>query len=237
VTLTTTVAAFDVDGTITDRDCVVPFMRRVTGTRRIAGRLVARPDRMIPVLARRDRDQLKALAAAAAFRARCIDDLAAIGASFAQYVHDHWLRQDTVALLDGHRIAGDRVVLVSASFDIYLRPLGRLLGVDEVLATRLQARDGVATGALDGLNCRGPEKVRRLHEWLDTELDTAPDRGATAQNDAGSGRARARVVAYGDSVGDRELLADANEAHWVTLPRSARRARDRVAPGVGGAVE
>lgn len=227
--MTVTVAAFDVDGTITDRDCVVPFMRRVSGTRRIAGRLVTRPDRMVPVLARRDRDQLKALAAAAAFRGRRMDDLAAIGATFAQNVHEHWLRPETVALLEEHRDAGDRVVLVSASFEIYLRPLGRLLGVDDVLATRLLARDGVATGALDGPNCRGPEKVRRLHRWLDRSIGA----GSTGEIEAGTGRARARVVAYGDSAGDREMLADADEAHWVTVPRSSKRSRERMSAHPG----
>lgn len=214
-----TVAAFDVDGTVTDRDCVVPFMRRVTGTRRVAQRLVARPDRMVPVLARRDRDQLKALAAAAAFRGRRLDDLAAVGAAFAQHVHDNWLRPDTVAILQTHRSVGDRVVLVSASFEIYLRPLGELLGVDGVLATRLMTRDGVVTGALDGPNCRGPEKVRRLHRWLDCSLGD----GTTGECERGSGRARARIVAYGDSAGDRELLADADEAHWMNRSRTTRR--------------
>ena len=35
------VAAFDVDGTITRRDCVVPFLRRVAGTATLGRRLVA----------------------------------------------------------------------------------------------------------------------------------------------------------------------------------------------------
>ncbi len=199
--MTVTVAAFDVDGTVTDRDCVVPFMRRVTGVRRIVPRLAARPLALGRALARRDRDEVKALAAAAAFRGEPLVDLSEHGESFAQIVHDRWLRDDTLELLRAHRAAGDRVVLVSASFEVYLRPLGELLGADDVLATRLQLAGGVATGALDGPNCRGPEKVRRLHEWIIREY------GA---------RDRVRVVAYGDSKGDRELLADADEACWMT---------------------
>lgn len=193
----TTVAAFDVDGTITTRDCVVPFMRRVTGARRIVPRLGVRPDRLIPVLAGRDRDRLKALAAAAAFRGLRYDELCSIGASFADMVHERWLRRDTLEVLQRHRDEGNRTVLVSASFEVYLRPLAGLLGVDDVLATRLDVRDGIVTGALDGPNCRGPEKVARLHGWL-------------------GDRSTVRIVAYGDSAGDREMLADADEAHWVT---------------------
>lgn len=197
-----TVAAFDVDGTITTRDCVVPFMRRIAGARLIVPRLGFRPDRLLPVLVGRDRDKLKALAAAAAFRGRRYDDLCAAGTTFAEMVHERWLRGDTLETLQHHREQGDRTVLVSASFEVYLRPLASLLGVDDVLATRLDVSDGIATGALDGPNCRGPEKVTRLHEWLG-------DRSAV------------RVVAYGDSAGDREMLADADEAHWVTRDGTA----------------
>ena len=117
-------------------------------------------------------------------------------------VHERWLRSDTLETLQRHRDQGDRTVLVSASFEVYLRPLATLLGVDDVLATRLQVRDGIATGGLDGPNCRGPEKVVRLHGWLG-------DRSAV------------QLVAYGDSAGDREMLADADEAHWVTRDGTA----------------
>jgi phosphatidylglycerophosphatase C len=204
--MTATVAAFDVDGTVTDRDCVIPFMRRVAGARRVGARLAARPDRLLRAIARRDRDDLKALAAAAAFRGLRYEDLSDEGASFARTVHDGWLRHDTVQKLRAHAAAGDHVILVSASFEVYLRPLGDLLGVDDVLATQLELADGVVTGALDGPNCRGAEKVSRLHAWLDSRF---------------GGRDRVRVIAYGDSAGDRELLADADEAHWVTPDGSA----------------
>lgn len=197
-----TVAAFDVDGTITTRDCVVPFMRLITGARRIVPRLSARPDRLLPVLAARDRDRLKALAAAAAFRGKRYDDVCDAGSSFAQMVHDRWLRSDTRQTLQDHLDAGDRVVLVSASFEVYLRPLATLLGVDDVLATRLAVLDGIVTGGLDGPNCRGPEKVVRLHEWL-------------------GDRSLVHIEAYGDSAGDREMLADADVAHWVTRDGTA----------------
>ena len=91
-------------------------------------------------------------------------------------------------------------MIVSASFELYVEPLGSLLGVDGVLATRLVTDAGRFTGDLDGPNCRGPEKVQRLHAWLDQHH---------------GGRAAVELVAYGDSPGDRELLADADVAHWV----------------------
>ena len=194
------VAAFDVDGTLTVRDCVVPFLRRVAGARRIAPRLGVRPARLVPTVVMRGRDRLKALAAAATFRGRRLDDVRRVGADFARHVHERWLRAESVDRLADHLERGDHVVLVSASFEVYLEPLAEMLGAHGVLATRLSSRDGVLTGALDGPNCRGPEKVVRLHEWLAQEM---------------GGRSAVDLAAYGDSRGDREMLADADAAHWV----------------------
>jgi phosphatidylglycerophosphatase C len=109
------------------------------------------------------------------------------------------MRPEVLERLDAHQARGDRVVLVSASYEVYLLPLGRLLGVDGVLCTRLEvASDGRLSGRLDGPNCRGPEKVRRLEAWL-----------------AEHGLADAELWAYGDSAGDRELLARADHPALV----------------------
>lgn len=197
----TGIAAFDVDGTLTQSDCVVPFLRQTAGTRSLSTRLLRDPLGVARAAARRDRDALKIAATAAAFSGIVEADLVEPARVFAERVHRRNLRPDTVARLEAHRDAGDTVVLVSASFEVYLQPLAELLGAHHVISTRLEVDgEGRYTGRLEGLNCRGPEKVRRLHEWLDT------DHG---------GRPAVHVTAYGDSAGDRELLADADVAHWV----------------------
>jgi len=196
----TRVAAFDLDGTVTDRDCVVPFLRKVAGTWTIVAGLAAHPVRVGGALARRDRDAVKAAAARAAFRNRRVETIEPIAARFAADVHRDWIRPAAAEHIAGHRDAGDAIVIVSASFELYVEPLGSLLGVDGVLATRLVTDAGRFTGDLDGPNCRGPEKVQRLHAWLDQHH---------------GGRAAVELVAYGDSPGDRELLADADVARWV----------------------
>jgi len=197
------VAAFDVDGTLTTRDCVAPFLRRVAGYR-LPIALLRHPLRLVRALLRRDVDAVKALACGAV-RGLDASVLAREGEAFARRVHDGWLRSDTVARLRRHRELGHRVVLVSASLDPYLTPLGALLGVDGVVCTRLEiAPDGRATGKLTGANCRGPEKERRLREWLERE-----------------GLAGAELWAYGDSAGDVELLGMAHHpqrVEGVTLP-------------------
>lgn len=193
------VAAFDVDGTLTQRDCVVPFLRRIAGVPRVAVGLLTAPS-LIPSLARRDRDRVKALAAVASFKGLAAADVEREADVFATEVFSSGLRPDTLALLEQHLADGDVVVLVSASFEVYLQPLAAELGRVDVLATRLVVSDGCYTGDLDGPNCRGAEKVRRLHEWLDLHH---------------GGRNAVHLSAYGDSSGDRELLLDADDAHWA----------------------
>jgi phosphatidylglycerophosphatase C len=91
------------------------------------------------------------------------------------------------------------VVLMSASPEVYLGPLGRHMGVDAVLASGLEVgADGRLTGRLAGRNCRGAEKVA----WPGTE----PTDGTY-------------LYAYGDSDGDRELLARADIRVLVRLRR------------------
>jgi phosphatidylglycerophosphatase C len=167
------------------------------------------PGALVSATARRDRDALKAASTLAAFRAQEVARVQAEADAFADEVFARRIRPDVLASLHRHQQAGDTVVLVSASFEVYLRPLAELLGAHDVLAVRLEVGDDERlTGRLDGPNCRGPEKVRRLDEWLGVRT---------------GGRDAVHLTAYGDSIGDRELLAHADVAHWVgsgRMPRS-----------------
>jgi phosphatidylglycerophosphatase C len=163
--------------------------------------MLASPVELSRATLRRDRDALKAASAHATFRGLPLAAVEADAARFAREVHEQRVRHDVAGLLRRHVDAGETVLLVSASFEVYLRPLADLLGAHHVLAVGLEVDDtGTLTGRLDGANCRGPEKVVRLHDWLDLHA---------------GGRDAVHVTAYGDSRGDRELLADADEAHWV----------------------
>ena len=192
-----TVAAFDVDGTLTTRDCVTQFLFRSVRAR-TALSLARRPGTVLSALGRRDRDRLKEVVCTA-FAGMDGAALDTQGELFAQEIERRWLRADTSARLQRHRELGHRVVLASASLEQYLIPFGRSLGVDGVVCTRLE-RDGSGqlTGRLEGANCRGPEKARRLEAWL------------AARDLSG-----AELWAYGDSAGDRELLDRADHAVWV----------------------
>ena len=171
-------AAFDVDGTLTRRDCVVPFFHAVAGGVALARAGALHFSGVAKVAARRgNRDELKVAFAKALFGGRDGQQIAAIGRRFAAETIPGWLQRQ-----------GHQVVLVSASFGEYLHPLGESLGVDDVLCTEFErGSDGRLTGNLVGANCRGREKVRRL-EMLYADKP-------------------AEIWAYGDSSGDDAMLA------------------------------
>jgi phosphatidylglycerophosphatase C len=188
------VAAFDVDGTLTSRDCVVPFLVRIGGWSRVLRASVRHPVLLASTaLGRGDRDRLKEVVVGQLVRGRNRASLDELGRRFALDAVAGWLRADTLARLRWHRESGHRVVLVSASLRHYLDPLAAevLGGVDAVLCTDVETdSSGTCTGRLDGGNCRGAEKSRRLSEWI--------------------GSRSATIYAYGDSSGDTELLAMAH---------------------------
>jgi phosphatidylglycerophosphatase C len=191
------IAAFDLDGTLTRSDCVVPFLLAAAGRRPVAMSL----SRRAPLAAaakrdRRKRDDLKAAVVRDVLTGFDAAQLAEVGRSFAAAAEGERLRPDVVARLRWHVAEGHEVVVVTASLAPYAVPLGEALGAHRVLATELEVRDGVCTGELAGPNCRADEKVVRLQ--------------AAYGDDVALG------WAYGDSSDDRPMLALAEHPVRVT---------------------
>jgi phosphatidylglycerophosphatase C len=187
------VAAFDFDRTVSTRDNVMPFLRAAVGTPRLLWALTRTSPRLVAAaLDDRKRDTAKAALVRRTLAGYDAERLAEVATAFADDVIARHLRADVVDRVEWHRRQGHEVVLVSASLAPYLDVIGSRLGFDAVLATRLVVgEDGRLTGELAGPNVRAAEKVRRLDEWL-------ADRPAF-------------VWAYGDSSGDRELFARADQ--------------------------
>ena len=193
------VAAFDVDNTLTVRDCVVPFMKSVGGVSRLSKVLFSDLGTTFQSIRRRDRDSLKMKFVEGIFAGENSREVESLGIQFASKVADKWLRSDVATRMRWHQEQGHVVILVSASLGAYLHPLGDLLEVDAVLCTELEEKDGLLTGKLVGQNCRGKEKASRVQKWCQESGIASED----------------LVYAYGDSSGDTELLELFSEPTWV----------------------
>jgi HAD superfamily hydrolase (TIGR01490 family) len=192
-----TLAVFDLDGTLTRGDTLVPFLRFVAGARGFALRaLGALPPLAAWALRRLERDRAKEAVLRSFLRGIPRAELERFAAAFARERLPDMMRPEALERLAWHRARGHRCVLLSASPTLYVEPWARAAGFDDVIATELgYDASGCATGGFEGANCRGEEKVRRLQARL---------------GDLG----RYTLHGYGDSPGDRPFLALCAEAHY-----------------------
>lgn len=200
-TSTQGVAAFDFDGTLARRDTMMPFLVSTHGLPRLAGTAVSSVHRArVPGTSLRD--GLKVATVGQLFRGMTATEFTELAESYAATLAD-LLRDELVAALRWHQEEGHATVIVSASLAAYLRPVAADLDIDEVLGVELVADgDGVLTGEVEGgRNTRGAHKVTRLRNWVQQRFDPATP---------------ITLWAYGDSSGDRELLAAADHPTWIS---------------------
>jgi HAD superfamily hydrolase (TIGR01490 family) len=127
------------------------------------------------------------------WRTRAPQETEAASRRFIDDIVRPMLRPAALQLIERHRVAGDRLAIVTATNDFVTRPIAALLGVPDLIATELErGGDGRATGAIRGVPSFREGKVARVEAWLAAE-------GASL---AGCERS----VFYSDSTNDLPLL-------------------------------
>ncbi|MBL7260230.1 HAD-IB family hydrolase [Paractinoplanes lichenicola] len=181
------VAAWDVDGTLVFGDTLLPFLRRFVGTAALSGIL-------LDVIARNllSRDAAKAALLQRVLGGRELAEVDAVARDYTTTLM-HRTRPGCLRRWQWHRNQGHRLVLASASPDLYLTHLGSRLGADAVLSTTMEVVNGRVTGRMIGPNCRGEHKASRLLHYL-------------------SGHPTNKLWAYGNSRADEPMLALADVA-------------------------
>ncbi len=205
---------FDLDGTITYRDTLLPY---VTGYLARSRRSRLRMARLIPTLlafgiGAADHGAVKSSFIRSTLGGATRAQLAAWTAQFVPWVVSHGSRPGALEMIRTHRQAGDLLVLMSASTDLYVPQIGQALGFNEVICTGVafDAADRL-DGALPTPNRRGPEKVRGFE--------------ALQQQHPGL-----QTVAYGNASSDLAHLRLAQVPRLVNA--SARTIRQAAAMGI-----
>jgi phosphatidylglycerophosphatase C len=186
------IVAFDFDGTLTVRDTYTAFLAWRAGPIAYAAGLASLAPAALAYLTRPDRGAIKAAATRAFLRGVSRSEIERDANRFAQRRSAGLLRPDALACWEAWRARGALCVIVTASPEITVAPFATMLSADRLIGTRLafDAADRL-TGAFVGTNCRGEEKVRRLREAFGPDVRLA--------------------AAYGDTGGDAEMLALAEE--------------------------
>ncbi|KQT16785.1 HAD family hydrolase [Chryseobacterium sp. Leaf404] len=84
--------------------------------------------------------------------------------------------------------------LVTASLDIWTEPFADAFKM-KLVSTKAEFKNGIFTGNFIGKNCNGKEKLERIKKEIsDRKFD--------------------KIIAFGDTSGDRPMLNWANEGHY-----------------------
>ena len=187
------IVAFDFDGTLTIRDSFTAFLRWRAGPARWALGLARLTPAVVSYARDRDRGRIKAASVREFLGGLDRSTLEAEAERFAEFIWPRFIRPDALACWQDWGRKGAHRVIVTASPEITVAPFARRLGAESLLGTHMTFdADDRVTGAFTGPNCRGEEKVRRLHAAYGDDLQLA--------------------AAYGDTSGDTEMLAFAAEA-------------------------
>jgi phosphatidylglycerophosphatase C len=204
-------AVFDLDGTVTRRDTLFAY---VTGF--LSRELWRWPTLLcvLPTVARfalgqADRGQLKASLIKSTLGGCSRSQLSDWTEKFVRALLENGLFADARRKISAHQEAGDRLVLMSASTDLYVPVVGRSLGFHEVICTGVRWEGDRLRGDLTTPNRSGAEKARCFKELQQRHPQLA-------------------TVAYGNARSDLEHLQLAQQGFLVNGSASARRMASRL---------
>lgn len=191
-------AFFDLDGTLTRFDTLIPYSL-------IA--LIHRPWRTVYIKqvlkdyigfrrGRIERQGLKERFMASLLGGSGERDISRWNNLFSRFILPVILRKQILNRLREHQARGDQVYIVSASPDIYLDALARQWRIDGLICTKLEWQGGLLKGSILGKNCRGEEKARRIKALFG-------ERGLKTS------------YAYGNSESDRQMVEMVGFGYYV----------------------
>ena len=184
--------AFDFDGTLTTKDTLIEFIRYAKGSMALGlGFLRYAHLLVLMKLGLYPNYKAKQKVFAHFFKDTTLEDFNALCKAFAAS-SSHLLRPNAIEAINHAIKDGSEVLIVSASIDNWVQPF---FPQEKVVGTQIEVIDGKLTGRFLSKNCYGQEKVNRI-------LSLYPNRQDY------------HLTAYGDSRGDKEMLAFADESYF-----------------------
>lgn len=189
------IAFFDFDGTITTKDTLLEFIKFCKGKLNFyKGFLLNSPYLVAYKAGIITNQKAKEKVLAYFFKNITVAELSRLADQFTQTVLPGLIRPKAMEEIARLQQQGTEIVIVSASPENWIKPWATKMGV-HLIATNLVVNQDKLTGIINGNNCYGEEKVNRIKQLYDlTSYEI--------------------IYAYGDSSGDRPMLALANKPFY-----------------------
>lgn len=186
---------FDFDGTITIKDSLADFIHYAVGTPayymgllKLSPMLTAYTFKLIP------NHIAKEKLIAHFFKGWDAEHFRKLAEKYSLEEISNIIRPKAIEKIKWHQAHGHKVVIVSASVELWLKAWCDKNRI-ELIATCFEMKNDKLTGKFSTPNCYGIEKANRVMQKYNlSDYD--------------------HIYAYGDSRGDRELLALADESFY-----------------------
>jgi HAD superfamily hydrolase (TIGR01490 family) len=190
------VAAFDFDGTITNKDTLLEFITYTKGKKKLyRGLIKFLPYLILMKLKLYPNWKLKEIIFSYYFKGISLNQFNEWGENFSIKISSI-VRPKAVLAIENHLKNGDNVIIISASIENWIIPWAKKIGLINVLSTKIEVdKTGKLTGKFLTKNCYGLEKVKRL-------IEIYPNKESF------------ELIAYGDSNGDKELIKFADKGFY-----------------------
>jgi HAD superfamily hydrolase (TIGR01490 family) len=189
------IAVFDFDGTITKSDSLLHFIRHSRGIfSLLSGFILFSPLIILMKFGVLPNWKIKEILFGYYYKGLEIATFDYWGITFKDHLNNN-IRNGVKQKIHDLKLEGFMIVIISASMENWIKPWAEDNGVDIVMGTKAEVEEDKLTGRFSTKNCYGAEKVKRL-------LEKFPE------------REKYYLCAFGDSKGDRELLAFADDAYY-----------------------
>jgi len=192
---------FDFDGTLTTKDSLNQFLQYAVGIKVYILKLILfSPIFILYKLKLIKNDIAKQKLISLFFKDWDEKKFKDIAKEFYLNNLDTILRDTVYQKLLEHKKNNDKIIIVSASFECWLKPWCDKNGI-ELLSTKIEFKNSKITGKFATKNCYGQEKVNRINQYINLHDYE-------------------EIIAYGDSRGDNEMFNISTLHYKITNRRN-----------------
>lgn len=116
---------------------------------------------------------------------------------FYQENYSNLLNSEIIELINSEQQKGNYVIIITSNMQLFVNPIKKILPVNDVFATEVEISDKIILGKIVGDNCSGKVKTEILNRC---KQKYKPE----------------KVIVYGDSKGDYDMLNFADEGYLLT---------------------
>lgn len=185
---------FDFDGTLTYRDTMFLYLKSYDKKKFYRQFVKHTPLFILLKLGLIEAEKVKRSFISGVLKGEKKEKLELKAQKFFEEQYPQIIRKNALDFIENMDRENTESLIITASVDLWVKPFADKFQI-KLLATEAEFRNGIFTGNFATKNCNGREKVNRIKKEIENEKFD-------------------KIIAFGDTSGDKEMLAFADESHF-----------------------